>query len=132
ADLSVVHAGTYNANPVSMAAAWATLTELEQHGETHYRNLFALGRTLMRGIAEIAERARRAEMERFAPSLSRLNEEERKVVEMVTQGLIKRILKDPMAYLKNAASGNGYSPVEVTRQLFNLDEVAREGSEREE
>jgi len=56
ADLSVVHAGTYNANPVSMAAAWATLTELEQHGETHYRNLFALGRTLMRGIAEIAER----------------------------------------------------------------------------
>jgi len=55
ADLSVVHAGTYNANPVSMAAAWATLTELQQHGETHYRNLFQLGRTRMRWIDEIPE-----------------------------------------------------------------------------
>ncbi|GBC83152.1 Glutamate-1-semialdehyde 2,1-aminomutase [bacterium HR10] len=54
--LSVVHAGTYNANPVSLAAAWATLQELEQNREMHYQNLFTLGQTLMRGIAEIAER----------------------------------------------------------------------------
>lgn len=56
ANFSVVHAGTYNANPVSLAAAWATLEELEQNGETHYRTLFTLGEKLMRGIAEIAER----------------------------------------------------------------------------
>lgn len=60
ANLSVVHAGTYNANPVSLAAAWATLEELEQNGERHYRNLFALGQRLMRGIAEIAERKGRS------------------------------------------------------------------------
>lgn len=60
ANLSVVHAGTYNANPVSLAAAWATLEELEQNGETHYHTLFALGQKLMREIAAIAERKGRS------------------------------------------------------------------------
>jgi glutamate-1-semialdehyde 2,1-aminomutase len=59
-NLSVVHAGTYNGNPVSLAAAWATLEELEQHREVCYRRLFALGQRLMRGIAEIAEQKGRS------------------------------------------------------------------------
>ncbi len=59
-NLSVVHAGTYNGNPVSLAAAWATLEELEQHREAYYQRLFALGQRLMRGIAEIAEQKGRS------------------------------------------------------------------------
>lgn len=54
ADLSVVHAGTYNSNPVCLAAVLATIEELEE-GD-HYQRLFALGRQLMRGINELAER----------------------------------------------------------------------------
>lgn len=76
-------------------------------------------------IAELQQRLeaiRQAEMERFGPSLSKLSDEDRKTVELITQGLIKRILKQPMAELKQAArNGNGVAPVETVRLLFGLD-----------
>jgi glutamate-1-semialdehyde 2,1-aminomutase len=56
ADLSVVHAGTYNSNPVCLAAALATLEELEEREQDHYRKLFDFGQRLMNGIRELAER----------------------------------------------------------------------------
>jgi len=50
----VGHSGTFNSNPVVMAAAAATLRELEQNTATIYPRLFALGRRLMAGIRQAA------------------------------------------------------------------------------
>jgi len=52
----VNHSGTFNSNVVSMAAAWATLTELEQVERQAYRHLHELGRALMAGILELARK----------------------------------------------------------------------------
>jgi glutamate-1-semialdehyde 2,1-aminomutase len=54
-DGTVLHAGTYNANTVAIAAASASLDVLARPG-THAR-LFALSECLMSGIAGIFERA---------------------------------------------------------------------------
>ncbi len=48
----VRHAGTLNANPISVAAALATLTELERDGDTIYPRLEALGDGLARILRE--------------------------------------------------------------------------------
>ena len=53
----VGHSGTFNSNPVVMAAAAATLRELEQNAATIYPRLFALGRRLMAGIRQAASAA---------------------------------------------------------------------------
>jgi glutamate-1-semialdehyde 2,1-aminomutase len=55
----VGHAGTFNSNPVVMAAAAATLGELETNAATIYPRLFALGQRLMAGIRQAAGRAGR-------------------------------------------------------------------------
>jgi glutamate-1-semialdehyde 2,1-aminomutase len=53
----VGHSGTFNSNPVVMAAAAATLRELEQNAATIYPRLFALGQRLMAGIRQSAASA---------------------------------------------------------------------------
>ena len=45
----VAHAGTFNSNPVAIAAAAATLAELERDGGAAYEQLHATGRRLMEG-----------------------------------------------------------------------------------
>lgn len=50
----VVHAGTFNGNPLGVAAALATLDELERDGGAAYRRLTTTGQRLMRGIREVA------------------------------------------------------------------------------
>jgi len=47
----VGHSGTFNSNPVVMAAAAATLRVLEQNSATIYPRLFALGQRLMAASA---------------------------------------------------------------------------------
>lgn len=54
AQRQVVHAGTFNANPLCAAAALATLTELARDNGAVYQQMTALGRSLMAGIAERA------------------------------------------------------------------------------
>ncbi|MBM4465486.1 MAG: aminotransferase class III-fold pyridoxal phosphate-dependent enzyme [Chloroflexi bacterium] len=49
----VVHAGTYNSNPISIAAAYATVAELEKDGGKVYDHLFTLGRQLMDGLEHL-------------------------------------------------------------------------------
>lgn len=51
----VVHGGTYNANPIAMAAVVATLTELAKPG--FYETLERRGRRLMEGLARAFESA---------------------------------------------------------------------------
>jgi len=52
ADGRVNHSGTYNSNVMAMAAAVATVTELEKDGGKVYRYITKLGRSLMEGLAE--------------------------------------------------------------------------------
>src|SRR2546429_290467 len=49
-----VHAGTFNGNPVGVAAALATLRELSSRANEIYAHLTALGTRLMHGIRQIA------------------------------------------------------------------------------
>lgn len=49
----VVHAGTLNGNPISLAAAKATISTLASNGGALYTQLWSLGEKLRRGIAEI-------------------------------------------------------------------------------
>ena len=50
----VVHAGTFNGNPLGVAAALATIEELTRDGGAAYDRLAATGRRLMQGIREAA------------------------------------------------------------------------------
>jgi glutamate-1-semialdehyde 2,1-aminomutase len=56
-DGPVRHIGTYNANPVSVAAANATLAELERGGDELYRELDARAARLAQGLREAAAAA---------------------------------------------------------------------------
>jgi glutamate-1-semialdehyde 2,1-aminomutase len=56
ADKGVMHGGTYNGNVQSMAAALATLDELERDDGALYRALEQRGTHLMHGLASIAAR----------------------------------------------------------------------------
>jgi glutamate-1-semialdehyde 2,1-aminomutase len=50
----VVHAGTFNGNPLGVAAALATLGELQRLGHDLYDRLTTMGQRLMRGIRQSA------------------------------------------------------------------------------
>ncbi len=51
---SVVHAGTFNGNPLGVASALATIDELARDGGAAYHRLNTTGRRLMQGIREVA------------------------------------------------------------------------------
>jgi glutamate-1-semialdehyde 2,1-aminomutase len=55
-EAGVRHAGTYNAAPVGLAAAKATLDVLAADGGAVYKSLYALGQRLMDGLRAIFER----------------------------------------------------------------------------
>ncbi len=55
AQRQVIHAGTFNGNPVCAAAALATLTELSRDDGAVYERMTALTTTLKEGIAERAQ-----------------------------------------------------------------------------
>ena len=50
---AVTHAGTFNATPITMAAARATLERLYTGGDELYGGMEARGRRLMRGLREV-------------------------------------------------------------------------------
>jgi glutamate-1-semialdehyde 2,1-aminomutase len=52
----VFHAGTYNANPLAVVAALASLTELERPGT--YQNLRKVGERLQAGLEEVVEKTK--------------------------------------------------------------------------
>jgi len=53
----VRHAGTYNATPLGLAAARATLNELSSNGGAVYRHLDDLGRQVIAGLQEVFDRS---------------------------------------------------------------------------
>jgi glutamate-1-semialdehyde 2,1-aminomutase len=56
ADGRVVHAGTFNTSPIAMAAALATLRELQRGGDELYGQLFSLGARLRDGLEAAGRR----------------------------------------------------------------------------
>jgi glutamate-1-semialdehyde 2,1-aminomutase len=55
-DDRVAHAGTYNSNPISIAAALATLEELESDDGKAYTLLFKVGKKLIDGLRDLFEK----------------------------------------------------------------------------
>ena len=80
----------------------------------------------MPAIAELRERAeeiRTGELARVEAALERLSENERRVVESVTSGIVNKLLHLPTVRLKEAAAGaDGAVYADAVRHLFGLDE----------
>ena len=55
---SIMHAGTYNGNPLCCAAACATLKELTANDGAHYKHMRKIGNKLQEGLKQIAESSR--------------------------------------------------------------------------
>lgn len=56
ASQQVNHSGTYNSNVIAMAAACATLAELERNDGEAYTRLYKMGQQLMIGLVELAHK----------------------------------------------------------------------------
>jgi glutamate-1-semialdehyde 2,1-aminomutase len=52
----IIHAGTYNANPVCVVASYATLTELTKDGNAAYKHLHKVGKMLQDGLQDAVEK----------------------------------------------------------------------------
>lgn len=77
----------------------------------------------IRSLRERAEEVRRAEVERLAGRLNRLDEREREAVEALTRGIVNTILHDPTVRLKSLAERGGAEHYAIAlRELFDLDE----------
>ena len=73
---------------------------------------------LIVALREKAESLRQAEMERFR---SKLDDQQREVVDSLTRGLVQKLLHDPTVRLKDAAgSPRGDRLAEALRALFDL------------
>ncbi len=49
----IMHAGTFNGNPISCAAAYATLTELTRNNGENYRHMNKIGKKLQEGLEQL-------------------------------------------------------------------------------
>jgi glutamyl-tRNA reductase len=76
---------------------------------------------LLSALQERFEEIRLAETEKSGRRLSGLSESEREAVELLTRGVLKRILKEPIAQLKALGdSPEGALYMDVLRTLFGL------------
>jgi glutamyl-tRNA reductase len=84
-------------------------------------------RDVVPAIAELRERAeaiRAGELARAESTLERMSENERRVVESVTAGIVNKLLHLPTVRLKEAAAGaDGVAYADAVRHLFGLDEA---------
>jgi glutamyl-tRNA reductase len=72
------------------------------------------------------EEIRQAELARAAGRLDGLREEDRKLVEELTQSLLNKVMHTPTVVIKEAAKGAGDHRLEVIRELFGLDSDGEE------
>jgi glutamyl-tRNA reductase len=86
-------------------------------------------------IAELrqkAERIRQKELEKILNKLTNLSDEEKSAVNALTNGIINKLMHDPMVKLKESArQKEGYLYVDSLRHLFDLDEDEDEPAEAE-
>jgi glutamyl-tRNA reductase len=81
-----------------------------------------IGPTLA-ALVEKAEAIRESELERMAPRLAALSDDQRRAVEEATRRAVAKVLHAPMAKAREmAASKEGHSYVAALRELFELDD----------
>lgn len=133
----VVHAGSFNGNPIALAAADAALKFLAARRGAQLKRVRKLGETLMKGIAQLAEKAgipllingvgaafhlsftRRAEMRNYRESLDcDLEARDRFIVAMLHAGVY--LLSDGRWYVSTA-----HSEADVKKTLDAVGNVFR-------
>jgi glutamyl-tRNA reductase len=97
------------------------ILEEEAAGFLQWWQTLSLGPVLA-GLQHRFEEIRVAELEKTMPRLSHLSEADREALELLTRGIVKRILKAPIAHLKSqAGEPSGAAYLEATRELFGLN-----------
>lgn len=78
-------------------------------------------------VREKAERIRQNELRKTFSQLPGLSDSEKKAIETLTASIIKKLLHDPIVFLKKKAQRNAQAIyMDLTQQLFNLVEEASE------
>jgi glutamyl-tRNA reductase len=78
-------------------------------------------------VREKAEEIRRNELRKTFSQLPDLNDREKEAIEILTASIIKKLLHDPIVFLKKKAQRNAQAIyMDFTQQLFNLVEGASE------
>ncbi|MDH3225997.1 MAG: glutamyl-tRNA reductase [Thermoleophilia bacterium] len=76
----------------------------------------------IRSLRERAERIRQAELDRVRGRVDALSDDDRKLIEAVSRGILNTLLHDPTVKVQEAArSGDGTAYLESLRHLFDLD-----------
>lgn len=72
-------------------------------------------------LREKAEAIRKSELQRTFAQLSHLGERERRAIEILTESILKKLLHDPIIFLKKKGERESMELfVDYTQQLFNL------------
>jgi len=78
-------------------------------------------------VREKAERIRRNELRKTFSQLPDLSDSEKEAIETLTASIIKKLLHDPIVFLKKKAQRNAQATyMDLTQQLFNLVEETSE------
>ncbi|AEH45280.1 glutamyl-tRNA reductase [Thermodesulfatator indicus DSM 15286] len=73
-------------------------------------------------LRQKAEEIRKKELEKTLSHLkTKLSDEDREAIEILTKSLVNKLLHDPIIYLKNRYHKDGQLVVDFTRKIFNLD-----------
>jgi glutamyl-tRNA reductase len=84
-------------------------------------------------LRDKAEQIRQAEVARTLSQLGSLSEEEIRVIHVLTQSMVKKLLHDPIVFLKRVSKRTRKDfYLDVARKLFHLDEDRTETGEEDE
>ncbi len=106
--------------------------EAEQIIKTEVQTFLAWqsSREVVPTIAELrkkVERIRAGEVDKIMNKLANLTDEEKNAINALTNGIINKLLHDPMVKLKESTRHKeGYLYVDSLRHLFDLDKTAQE------
>jgi glutamyl-tRNA reductase len=76
---------------------------------------------VLKGLREKLETIRQDELERYSGKLARLGEDERKLVERITESLVAKIVHGPTVGLKEGDASERLERAAAVRALFGLD-----------
>ena len=74
---------------------------------------------LIQSLRERGDRVAAAELARVAPRLSRLDERERAALQSMAQGIVAKLLHDPIVRLRQPGAGDGLA--RALADLFGID-----------
>jgi len=88
--------------------------------DTSQASEFEVSATLV-SLRERFEAVRRGEINRVRGRLGKLSPDQENAIDSLSHALIERVLRAPMAMLKNAGAGNqGVFLLAIVRRIFNL------------